>query len=298
MTKPSFGWVITAAAENAEDAGNLPRDNQRFIEKLSGKFEMIWVEDHLQWDDRPVLECWTALVFLASRYPEFKFGPLVFGQSYRNPALTAKMFSTLYWLTEGRMVAGIGAGWKEDEYLSYGWPYPAAETRIGELEDAVQIIRKLWTESPATFKGKYFQIEEAYCEPMPSPPPPLLIAGGGEQLTLKLVAKYGDWMNVGFCKSEVYAQKLEALRGHCTAIGRDYDEIKKSYFAFVSINEDEFEPPGRSQPHLVMGNAQEVTKEFKQFIDLGVEHFMIRFVDFPSTKGLELFLDKVMPQLS
>ena len=106
MTKPSFGWVITPAAKDAEDARNLHQDNQRFIEKLRGKFEMIWVEDHFQWNGRPVLECWTALVFLASRYPEFYFGPLVFGQSYRNPALVAKMFATLYWLTEGRMVAG------------------------------------------------------------------------------------------------------------------------------------------------------------------------------------------------
>jgi len=298
MTKPSFGWVITPAAKNAEDVGNLHQDNQRFIEKLSGKFDMIWVEDHFQWNDRPVVECWTTLVFLASRYPEFKFGPLVLGQSYRNPALTAKMFATLYWLTEGRMVAGIGAGWKEDEYLSYGWPYPAAKTRIGELEDAVQIIRSMWSESPANFKGKYFQIKDAYCEPIPHPHPPLLIAGGGEQYTLRVVAKYGDWMNVGFCNSETYAQKLEALRRHCADVGRDYDEIKKTYFAFTSISEDKIEPPGKNGPYLLMGTAQEVTKEFKQFMDLGVEHFMIRFVDFPATQGLDLFLDKVMPELS
>jgi alkanesulfonate monooxygenase SsuD/methylene tetrahydromethanopterin reductase-like flavin-dependent oxidoreductase (luciferase family) len=293
----TFGWVITPAAKDAQGTNTLNKENQAFIEKLRGSFEMIWVEDHFQWSDRPMLECWTTLVYLAASYPEFHFGPLVLGQSYRNPALTAKMFSTLHWLTSGRMVAGIGAGWKEDEYLAYGWTYPEPSVRIAQLEDAVQIIRSMWGSSPASFDGQHYKIAEAYGEPRPSPPPPLLIAGGGEQLTLRVVAQHADWMNVGFCDVETYSRKLDALRKHCDDVGRNYDEIKKTYFAITSIYESEPDDVPQRSFHLVQGTPTQVLDEYKQFIDLGVEHFMVRFVDFPEQDGVDLFLDQVMPAL-
>jgi alkanesulfonate monooxygenase SsuD/methylene tetrahydromethanopterin reductase-like flavin-dependent oxidoreductase (luciferase family) len=297
MSKPTFGWVISPAAKDSDGASALHQENEKFIRRLQGSFDTIWVEDHFQWNDRPVVECWTNLVYLSSKYPDFNFGPLVLGQSYRNPALTAKMFATLHWLTGGRMIAGIGAGWKEDEYHAYGWPFPPASTRIGQLEETVQIIRALWSQSPASFEGEYYTIKGAYCEPRPDPAPPLLIAGGGEKLTLRVVAKYADWMNVGFCNSETYKTKLDALQGHCDDIGRDYDEIKKTYFGFVSVKAEQEERLDRSGLHFIQGIPEEVEGEFKEFIDLGVEHFMIRFVDFPSMEGLDLFLEHVMPGL-
>lgn len=294
----TFGWVITPATRDVDGAKTLNKDNRTFIEKLRGIFEMIWVEDHFQWNDRPVLECWTALVYLAALYPEFHFGPLVMGQSYRNPALTAKMFATLHWMTAGRFVAGIGAGWKEDEYHAYGWPYPEPSVRIAELEDAVQIIRSMWTSSPASFEGQHYSISEAYCEPRPDPTPPLLIAGGGEQLTLRVVARHADWMNVGFCDAETYARKLDALRGHCEEIGRNYEEIKKTYFAVTSIFEEEPEDVSQRTFHVVQGTPAQVVAEYQEFIDLGVEHFMVRFVDFPDPTGIDLFLEEVIPALT
>jgi alkanesulfonate monooxygenase SsuD/methylene tetrahydromethanopterin reductase-like flavin-dependent oxidoreductase (luciferase family) len=298
MSKPTFGWVISPSAKDSTGANTLHNDNESFIRRLEGSFDTLWVEDHFQWDDRPVVECWTNLVYLSAKFPDFNFGPLVMGQSYRNPALTAKMFATLDWLTGGKIIAGIGAGWKEDEYHSYGWPFPSASTRIEQLEEVVQIFRAMWSNSPASFEGAHYTINEAYCEPLPVPHPPLLIAGGGEKLTLKVVAKYADWMNVPFVDADTYKNKLAVLKGHCDDIGRDYEEIKKTYYAFVSIKEEEEESRDRTGLHFVQGTPDSVEKEFKEFINLGVEHFMIKFIDFPSKEGVELFLERVMPRLT
>jgi len=298
MPPPTFGWVITPAARDTSGAATLHDNNRRFIERLRGAFDTLWVEDHFQWNDRPVVECWTALTYLAAQHPDFKFGPLVLGQSYRNPALTAKMFASLHWLTGGRLIAGIGAGWKDDEYRAYGWPFPSAKTRIEQLEDAVNIIRAMWTQSPATYTGKHYSIQDAYCEPRPTPPPPLLIAGGGERLTLRVVAKYADWMNVGLCDIPTYARKLEALKRHCANIGRDYGSIKKTYFGFFSITSDGKQPEPRGGIHILYGTPEQVASQMQQLVDLGVEHFMMRFVDYPGTEGLELSLTKIIPNLS
>ena len=297
MSKTTFGWVLTPNARNAEGALTLHNHNDHYIANLGSVFDTIWVEDHFQWDTIPVVECWTALVYYAAKHPNFKFGSLVFGQSYRNPALVAKMFATLYWLTEGRMIAGIGAGWKEDEYKSYGWTFPKDSQRIAELEEAVQIIRTMWTQSPASFEGLYYSIRDAFCEPRPDPAPPLLVAGGGEMLTLRVVAKHADWMNVGFCPPHIFARKLGALKGHCGEVGRNYDEIKKTYYAIISISEEDLESIEREGQYFIQGTPEEVTTELRQFINLGVEHFMIKFMDFPSTKGLNLFKEEVVPHL-
>ena len=298
MPAPTFGWVITPAARNASAAASLHDDNRRFIERIRGRFDTIWVEDHFQWDSRPVVECWTALTYLAALHPEFRFGALVLGQSYRNPALTAKMMATLHWLTGGRMIAGIGAGWKEDEHHAYGWPYPDARTRIEQLEDTANILRAMWTQSPASYSGKHYSIANAYCEPRPAPPPPLLIAGGGEKLTLRVVAKHADWMNVPFVDAAAYARKLAALKQHCDEVGRDYSSIKKTYYGFFSVTRSGAKPEPRGDLHLVYGTPAQVAAEMRQFVGLGVEHFMLRFIDFPSMAGLELFLTEVMPELA
>jgi alkanesulfonate monooxygenase SsuD/methylene tetrahydromethanopterin reductase-like flavin-dependent oxidoreductase (luciferase family) len=298
MPAPTFGWVITPAARDQTGAATLHDDNRRFIERIRGAFDTLWVEDHFQWNDRPVLECWTALTYLAAQHPDFKLGALVMGQSYRNPALTAKMMATLHWLTGGRTIAGIGAGWKEDEYLSYGWPYPSGKVRIEQLEDAVNIIRAMWTQSPATYTGRHFSIQNAYCEPRPTPPPPLLIGGGGEKRLLRVVARYADWMNVGFCDAATFATKLDALNRHCADVGRAYDSIKKTYFGFVLVTPDGARPEPRGDLHIIHGRPDSVAAELRQFVDLGVEHFMLRFIDYPSMGGLDLFLQEVLPHLT
>ena len=175
-------------------------------------------------------ECWTTLAFLAARYPEMTWGTIVMAQSYRNPALLAKMTATLCDLIPGKVIFGIGAGWKEDEYLGYGYDFPAPAVRIRQMEEAIEIAKRLWSEDDVTmasWAGTYYRVEHAFCDPKPDPLPPIMIGGSGEQLTLRIVATHADWWN-GMGAPETFARKCEVLKRHCDAVGRDYDAIVKT----------------------------------------------------------------------
>jgi alkanesulfonate monooxygenase SsuD/methylene tetrahydromethanopterin reductase-like flavin-dependent oxidoreductase (luciferase family) len=302
----TFGWVISptppktildATPDPNEAARALMEANERFIRAMRPHFDTVWAEDHFQWGTRPTLEAITTLTYLAARHEGLRFGNIVLGQSYRNPALTAKMAANLQLLTGGNFILGIGAGWKEDEYRAYGYDYPSAGVRISQLEEAVQIIKAMWTESPASFKGEHYQIENAECAPQPNPPIPLFIAGGGEKKTLRVVAKYADWWNFNFSTAEEYAHKLHILEGHCKDIGRDPSEIMLTYYGFVSIVDDPAKAEKREGLHVIAGTPDMVTQELNEFVKLGVRHFQLRFLDFPDTGGLEMFIEKVMPRL-
>ncbi len=305
--KVTFGWVIQPTPRGFPDevmndpnraAAALREANERTIEATRPHFNAVWAEDHFQWGDRPVIEAITTLSYLAGRHTGMKFGHIVLGQSYRNPALTAKMAANLQLLTGGNFILGIGAGWKEDEYRAYGYPYPSAGTRIDELEEAVQIIRALWTQSQANFQGEYYSIENAECIPHPDPPIPLLIAGGGEKKTLRVVAKYADWWNYNFCTTEEYAHKQEVLAAHCRDVGRDPAEIVHTYYGALSLVADPAKAEHRDEFHVVGGTPDMVADELNRFVQLGVQHFQLRFLDFPRTDGLEMFIERVIPRLT
>jgi alkanesulfonate monooxygenase SsuD/methylene tetrahydromethanopterin reductase-like flavin-dependent oxidoreductase (luciferase family) len=273
-------------------ANELLNYNRRCIQALSSGFTTLWVEDHLQWGKDPALECLTTLSFLAGEFSNFRLGTVVLSQSYRNPALVAKMLANLYFLSGGRLILGIGAGWKDDEYHAYGYPFPDAMTRLEQLEEAIIIIRSMWISRPTTFTGKHFRIQNAYCEPQPYPPIPLLIGGGGEQRTLNLVARYADWWNFNSCTVEEYAHKLAILRKHCERVGRDPAEIRLTYLATVSVAEDPSQVVRHPQKHFIAGNSKEVVQELKQFCALGVTHFMVKFPDFTNLRS---FVENVVP---
>jgi alkanesulfonate monooxygenase SsuD/methylene tetrahydromethanopterin reductase-like flavin-dependent oxidoreductase (luciferase family) len=301
----TFGWVIYPVprgqteeeSATSQSAGRaLFQANERYIEAMQPHFNTVWVEDHFQWDNRPVLEAMTTLTYLAGRHEKLNFGHIVLGQSYRNPALTAKMAANLQLMTGGRFILGIGAGWKEDEYRAYGYPYPSAGERIDQLEEAVEVIRALWTDSPANFQGRYYTIENAECQPHPDPAIPLLIAGGGEKKTLRVVAKYADWWNHNFCTAEEFAHKQSVLTGHCRDIGRDPAEILNTYYGFVQFVDDPAKKEDRPF-HILAGSPDDVTRELEQFIRLGVRHVQLRFLDFPRQDGLQTFIEKVLPRL-
>ena len=222
MEKVDFGFIIRPSSFGLSiSPSQLPEYNRRCIQTLSSAFTSIWMEDHLQWGRDDTLEIFTTLGFLAGEFPRFKVGSLVLCQSFRNPALVAKMAANLHFLSEGRFILGIGAGWKTDEYVAYGYPIPGNnEVRWKQFEESVIIIRAMWESVPATFLGQYYQIREAYCEPRPSPGIPLLIGGGGEKRTLALVARYADWWNYNSCTVEEYARKVAVLQGYCERIGR------------------------------------------------------------------------------
>lgn len=290
--KPDAGKSAAAALRE------LMTDNERFVAAMQLPFDTVWVEDHLQWGDRPMIECWSALTYLLSQYPQLKFGHIVMGQSYRNPALTVKMASVLHALSGGRLILGLGAGWKEDEYRAYGYDYPSVNVRLEQLEDTCHIVRTMLTDSPATYHGKHYSIENAYNEPRPETPLPLMLGGGGEKTTLRLVAQYADWWNNEPFKDVVhYAQKQAVLKDWCAKVGRDFAEIKQTYYGYLQVTDDPSMVQQREELHIIAGAPARIADELRQFIALGVTHFMFRFADFPKLDSFNRFVAEVLPQL-
>ena len=290
MANIDFGLMLKPSQTNTP-MSEVYDYNLCCVQALSEGFSTFWFEDHLQWGETDVLESVTTLSFLAAQFPQFRVGTLVLDQSYRNPALLAKMAANLQFLTKGRLILGLGAGWKEDEYHAYGYPFPSIKTRFDQLEEVIQIIRAMWTTQPANFIGTYHQIRDAYCEPQPFPQIPLLIGGGGEQRTLGLVARYADWWNFNSCPLEEYAHKVAVLKDHCERIGRDPAEIRLTYLATLSVAEDPSKVIHHPQKHYIAGNASEVTRELEQFAGVGVTHFMLRI---PDIQTLEHFVTSVV----
>lgn len=291
----TFGWVVQPTTFGAMTASDLMAYNRESLRALSPAFTTIWMEDHFFWADRPTLEAWTTMTTLAAEFPRFAVGAIVLGQSYRNPALTAKMGATLHWLTGGRFIMGIGAGWREDEYRAYGYPYPRAGVRIGQLEDTIQIMRALWTQSPATYQGHYYSIENAYCEPRPDPPIPIHVGGSGEKKTLRVVAQYADAWNTGFGLFEEFVHKREVLRQHCQDVGRDFATLPITYYGTAHLPNDPAEfkdDPGT----LILGpTAADAIRQLRCYIELGVTHVLIRSRDLAT---LRRFVAEVAPALA
>ncbi len=276
--------------------GELLAYNRRCIESLPAAFTTLWIEDHFQWGDATDnLECFSTLCYLAATYPRFKVGSLVMGQAYRNPALLAKMAANLQALSSGRVLLGLGAGWKEDEYIAYGYPFPPVKTRLEQLEEAVQIIKLMWTTQPATFKGKHYQIQDACCAPRPDPAIPLLIGGGGERRTLDIAARYADWWNFSSSPLEEYAHKVDVLKQHCQRAGRNFANITLSWLGTLSVAANPARVIRHPQKHYIAGRAEEVIRELEQFRAIGVSHFMFRI---PSIETLEYFAEHVAPHFA
>jgi alkanesulfonate monooxygenase SsuD/methylene tetrahydromethanopterin reductase-like flavin-dependent oxidoreductase (luciferase family) len=298
-----FGLVMRVSARGAT-IPDMVAMNDRILAACTERDLTAWVVDHFQFDDAPLMECFALLAYSAGRTPGVRFGTLVIGQGFRNPAMLAKIAASLQFLTGGNFVLGIGAGWKEDEFRSYGYPFPRVPERIAQLDEAAQIIRAMWTESPATFTGAHYTIADAYCEPRPNPAPPLMIGGAGEQRTLRVVARHADWWNVDYISPDQYAHKLGVLQQHCKAVGRDFATIVPTYYATISLSRDP-NAAARTMPlsyrgdlFLLQGDPAGVTRQLEQFAALGVQHVQLAFADFPSTEGFELFLSEVLPRFS
>ncbi|HEY0690989.1 MAG TPA: LLM class F420-dependent oxidoreductase [Kribbella sp.] len=199
-----------------------------------GSWDSIWLFDHFHTVPEPstetTFECWTATAALARDTKRVNIGQMVGCNGYRNPALYAKIASTVDVASNGRLYAGIGAGWYEHEWKAYGYEWPELKDRMGAFREATEIIYKMWTEDEPVFKGKYYSIDKPINEPkgVRKPHPSLWIGGGGPKVTLKLVAQYGDAANIGGGDPEVIKEKVALLKGHCETVGRDYNEIIKS----------------------------------------------------------------------
>jgi F420-dependent oxidoreductase-like protein len=210
-----------------------------------GGFESVWVMDHfwqlpaLGGPDEPILEAYTLLGALAARTEQVRLGTLVTGVTYRNPALLAKMVTTLDVISKGRAVLGIGAAWYEPEHIGLGFEFPPVGERMDRLAEAVQVCRALFREEEPSFDGAYYRIAGARNVPRPLQPggPPIMIGGNGERRTLRLVAQYADMCNVTG-GPDTLAHKLEVLRNHCADVGRDVAEITTTRMGTLVLTPD------------------------------------------------------------
>ena len=283
----------------------LVEDTFPYLDQTAGPFDSLWFPDHLQYGSHKVAEGWSMLVYALARYPSKLCGHEVLCNSFRNPAHLAKMVATAQVLSGGRVILGIGAGWNEEEYLAYGCPFPSARVRIGQLAEAIELIGLLWTETPANYRGQYYQVANAYCEPRPDPIPPIMVGGSGEKYLLRVVAQHADWWNYSFRGREDYVHKQEVLKNHCREVGRDYAAIKQVVRVGILIAETEREVERlKAQPHVrpveegdLVGTPARVTEMLLQAVQAGAHRLTVHFSDSPRPEGTYLFAATVLPHL-
>jgi alkanesulfonate monooxygenase SsuD/methylene tetrahydromethanopterin reductase-like flavin-dependent oxidoreductase (luciferase family) len=300
-----FGWEMpTGMRRMPAGVKNYEPHCHRMLERLSGQFASVWMPDHFMDGAHPVPESLTTISYFAAHYPEFHFGPVVLGQSYRNPALLAKMAASIQHLTGGRFVLGLGAGWRAEEYAAYGYPFPPPAARIAQLAEVVQICKAMWdpAQPEASFEGQHYRIEKASCFPKPVPPPPVMIGGAGEQLTLRVVARHADWWNLVGVTPEIYTHKISVLEQHCAEVGRDPASIRKTWMGVVSVAATRQKAeaamaryPLWSGDTPLVGTPREIVAQLHRFITLGVDLFILAFADEPNTDGINTFITEVIP---
>ncbi|MEY4043784.1 MAG: hypothetical protein RL644_52, partial [Actinomycetota bacterium] len=298
------GWKMELAGiEGAENKWNKAVEIAVKAEELG--FDSIWVYDHFHNVPVPaheaVFECWTTIAAISQRTSRIRLGQMVGCNSYRNPGLLAKITSTVDVISGGRLDWGIGAGWYENEYRGYGYEFKKPSDRIGMLRETVEIVKSMWTNAETTYEGKYYRLERANCDPKPlqKPTPPVWIGGGGEKVTLRVVAEHADVSNFGSSVEE-FVRKREILKGHCAAIGRDEETIRKTVSSEIFIRETEKEileagsrslwgePAESWRSKALVGTPEQVSEKIQRYLDAGCTGFVPWCPDYPSTETLEL----------
>ncbi len=278
-------------------------------------YDSIWVCDHLYgvpMPTLPIFEAWTELAAVAAITDRVQLGTLVTPPFFRNPALLAKEIATVDHVSGGRVIAGLGAGWFEPEFTSYGLPFPALGERMRALEETAEILKRLWTEERATFEGRHFSVKDAICEPKPVRRPPILIGGGGEKVLMGIVARHADiWNNLAVFQPQLGA-KIEALRRRCAEVGRAFDSIEVSQQCVVVIGETDDEARaflekakkiygghmGASlEEHGIWGSPAGVVERIQRHRDLGCTGFLMEFFGRDTRVPARLFAEKVIPAL-
>lgn len=261
----------------------------------------------------PWAEAWTSLAALAEATSTIRLGVLVTSVGYRHPAVLAKMAATLDVIAGGRLEFGIGAGYMEAEYRMYGLPFPPASVRLAQLAEAIQVCKALWTEERASFAGAHFTLTEAVCAPKPlqRPHPPIWVGGGGEQKTLRIVAEHADGWNAFPIPIPQLQHKLEVLRAHCEAVGRDVSTIRKQLVCSPIVRGDaalverelarfaaEREVPiARARQLAMAGTPDEVAAMLAPYLALGFDMFVVMERSPLDNETLERFIREVAPQL-
>ncbi|HJR47465.1 MAG TPA: LLM class F420-dependent oxidoreductase [Nitrososphaeraceae archaeon] len=302
-----------------QDVSQITDTLKNLITKAENSgFDSFWVMDHFHQiqfvgrPEEPMLEGWTVISMLAAITTKIKLGTLVTGIIYRYPSVLAKIAATLDVLSKGRLFMGIGAGWNEQESLAYGISFPSNQERMLRLEEAIQVIRKMWTEEPyASFNGKYYQIRNAYCNPKPiqKPSPPILVGGSGERKTLKIVAKYADACNL-FGSPETVRKKLDILKEHCKSVGRDYSSILKTKLSAIIVDDNNDMaknrvrktfggiPEEQIKEFVIYGTPEDVSRQIEIFEQVGIQYLTVNLEPYGELEALDTFANKVINKMS
>jgi len=240
--------------------------------------------------------------------------------------LLAKMGATLDVISNGRLELGLGAGWRRSEQVSYGLPWEeSVKDRLQRFVETIEIVKGMWTQDMFNYDGRYYHIKDAICNPKPvqKPHPRIMLAGRGEKTVLNLVAKYADAWNIDEVTPAEYSAKLKVLRSHCSSVGTDFDHIEKSLESFILITEKEEELTKvvewsnwaaesvqseygnrpvigkleEMKSKYILGSGKEVTARLSEYIDAGVQQFMLYYLDFPSLNSLRSLAHDVIPSL-
>jgi alkanesulfonate monooxygenase SsuD/methylene tetrahydromethanopterin reductase-like flavin-dependent oxidoreductase (luciferase family) len=301
-----FGYNAPTGHRGFEDldAATFVGGLQHVLDFVSQHFSSIWLGDHVMTGDKFRVECWTQLTWMAARFPRPMLGTLVMANSYRHPPLLAKMAASLQLFSHGRFILGYGGGWTEEEYRAFGWDYPSPKVRIAQMVEGIEVIRALWAadaNNPAQYDGRYYRLKDAFCVPSPNPLPPIMIGGDGERHLLRAVATHADWWSVPPRPIPVLRQKMEVLKEHCKAVGRDFDAMPKTVPAWFCLAPTMAEArrlirPGVSSANMVFAGDPPAAIDFlRELIDVGFDQVQCTFVGFPETDDIKLFVDKVMP---
>jgi len=297
---------------------------------VDAEFEGLWAPDHFMLGPHDEeFEVWTLLSALAERTDEIDLGPLVGAITYRNPALLAKMASTVDVLSEGRLRLGLGAGWHGTEHRAYGYEFPDTGTRIDMLEEGIEVLKTMFTEEEPAFDGDHYTIAGARNEPKPiqEPHPPIVIGGGGPRM-LRLAARHADEWNTEIsarARGPPIEYKVEKFEEYLDEAGRDPDSVERSWLGHVLVCEDDetveaycdriFPLPwgeesdmadeqlsnaadAREKGDFLIGTPAEVAAGIEHIRDLGFTKLQCLFLDFPATDGIELFGDEVAPEFA
>lgn len=299
-------------------------------------YDSLFVGDHVFLGrDGAILECWTTLTALAALTCRMRLGTIHLNDSFRNPALVAKMACTLDVISGGRVEFFYDFGWREAEYVAYGVPFMTSDERIEKMVEGLEIILRLMTEERVTFKGKYYQVNNALCAPKPlqKPRPRVWLGESNEKRMLEAIVKYADVWNSTPASLDAFKEKLNTLRRACEKAGRDYASIEKTLETQILICKDDrtidrtlegiealrpsdpgtdgdilkilhqANPPLEEkrtkelfQHEFIVGTPAQVETRLREYIDLGVTRFMLWFMDFPLLDGVRLFGETIIPR--
>lgn len=284
--KAKFGWLSPVIGNKWSDFEPIVMYQEKHILPTALQhFDSLWIADHFYGFDSPTdpfMEAWTTLTWLAAKFPDVMLCHHVLGQGYRNPALTAKMAATLQVLSGNRFMLGIGAGWREDEYASYGYEFPRPAVRFAQLEDLIHICRTMWTSDNPIYEGKHYSISGAAAPPKPSVMPPICIGAYGEQIGLPMVGRLADvWNSSLHGNEDQWIKKRDIVRASAQKAGRDPKSIE------ISLTIERPLPTTDSE-------SAQFADDLRHLIELDVSHFVLDFGHPKSTEPVLRFIEQVM----